>query len=187
MLALPPLCLLKVDSVLCLSSLCKWRRTTLPVFWSSHCRPLKSMSWMPGGLSLVNICSSRVLFLLHGMRRSWNRKSDADISEVITILLVSGSLHQISSRPRSCPYQAVTEEAFLGPSLAQCHFYYYFILKYMALTAQELVCIFCILPTLLWSLPRWSPAMGRVGFQGLHHEGSNLLWHHHPFPPLLCT
>lgn len=101
--------------------------TALPVCWSSHCWPLKSTSWMLGGFSLVTVCSPCICFPLHGTRRGERYgESDVGISAAVTILPVTGSAHRIGSCPGSCPHQAVTKEAFPGPSLARCHCYYYF-------------------------------------------------------------
>lgn len=71
------------------------------------------------------------LLTLYLFSPAWNEErgygeSDVDISAAVTILPVTGSAHRIGSCPGSCPHQAVTKEAFPGPSLARCHCYYYF-------------------------------------------------------------
>lgn len=116
------------------------------------------------------------LLILYLFSPAWNEErgcpeSDVDISEAVTILPVTGSAHRIGSCPGSCPHQAVTKEAFPGPSLAR----------------WSRACLYILHPAYpsLEPVPMPVPH-GKSWFPGTtSREASNLLCCS-LFPPLLC-
>lgn len=130
------------------------------------------------------------LLTLYLFSPAWNEErgygeSDVDISAAVTILPVTGSAHRIGSCPGSCPHQAVTKEAFPGPSLARCHCYYYFQIRG---SHRSRACL-CILHPAYPSLEPvlMPPPHGKSWFPGTTLQGPPICYAAAELsPPLLC-
>lgn len=115
-------------------------------------------------------------------------ESDVDISAAVTILPVTGIAHRIGSCPGSCPHQPVTKEAFPGPSLTQCHCYYYF---QICGSHRSRACLFVLHPAYpaLEPVPMPPPTHthGKSWFPGTTSRGPPICYAAaEPSPPLLC-